>query len=79
MGSGLIPRPEEEDMEEKGPGFSHSRMRFYLWFKHVLMSGRVLMTPSKSHGRFGAISPTPILPTPILSTPISPTQLKNSF
>ena len=40
----LIPRPEEEE-EEKGPGFSCN----YLGFNHVLISGRVPMTPSKSH------------------------------
>ena len=33
------------------------------------------MTPSKSHGWFGPISPTPILPTPILPTPILPTPI----
>ena len=34
--------------EEKGPGFSPSHV---LRFNHVLISGRVLMMPSESHGR----------------------------
>ena len=47
----LIPKPEEE---EKGPGFSRSRMCLiilnYLEFNHVLISGRVPMTSSMLHG-----------------------------
>ena len=43
----LIPRlKEEEEEEEKGPGFSHLCMRLI----NVLISGRMLMTHSKSHG-----------------------------
>ena len=49
--SSLVPSPEEEE-EKKGPGFSRSRMRLIISdFKHVLMSGRVLMMLLKSHGR----------------------------
>ena len=48
----LIPRPKEE--EEKGPGFDFqpfAHVLNYLGFNHVLISGRVPMTPSKLHGR----------------------------
>ena len=45
----LIPRPEGE---EKGIGFSHLRMcLIYHCFKHIFISGRVLMMPSKLHSR----------------------------
>lgn len=45
QGTGLIPTPNKE--EEKGPDFSCSNMHL---FKHMFISERALMTPSKSPG-----------------------------
>ena len=45
----LAPRPEEE--EEKGPGFSHSRMCLIISDLSTCLSvGGMLMMPSESHG-----------------------------
>ena len=44
----LVPRPEEE--QKKGPCSSMSLINYHC-FKHIFISGRVLMMPSKSHGR----------------------------
>ena len=46
----LVPRPKEK--EDKGPGFSRSCMHLIISdSEDVLMSGRMLITLSKSHGQ----------------------------